>query len=74
MSENPALEWNSLDKTHDSVKSRPKVQPIVTGINSRLNFAPAIVYRKVMDKRLVLSFSKLIFLVNFSKNQFTLFS
>ena len=53
MSENPALEWNTRSTSikHQATPSRPKIVPIVCGINSKFNFAPAIVYRKKFDDR-----------------------
>jgi hypothetical protein len=53
MSENPALEWNSRSTNSEEAesKSMPRIQPVVSGINSKFNFAPAIVCRKKLEKR-----------------------
>ena len=54
MSENPALDWNTRSRTcmgHEVTASWPRILPLVTGVNSKFNFAPAIVYRKRVGRR-----------------------
>ena len=46
MSENPALEWNSRVKCENQCGPPPLLAPIFHNICSKVNFAPALVYRK----------------------------
>ena len=46
MSENPAFEWNSRSQPKMTSESTPALYPILQGVNTKVNFAPAIVYRK----------------------------
>ena len=47
MSENPALEWNIREtKDSETDSASTTLAPISHGVNTRLNFAPAIAYRK----------------------------
>ena len=46
MSENPAFEWNSRLKQETSGKPSLLLYPVLQHVNCKVNFAPAIVYRK----------------------------
>ena len=47
MSENPAFEWNSRRRVDREAKPSLILHPVVQSVGFKLNFAPAIVYRKL---------------------------
>ena len=47
MSENPAFEWNSRRRLDREAKPSLILHPVIQSVGFKLNFAPAIVYRKL---------------------------